>query len=392
MSDYFADMRRRCAAGPDIVSWLPFYHDMGLVLGVCAPILAGSRAVLTSPVSFLQRPARWMQLLATNPHAFSAAPNFAFELAARKTSDEDMAGLDLGGVHSHPQRRRAGAPATLKRFTERFARFNLTDTVIRPSYGLAEATVYVATRRPGQPPEVVYFDSEKLSAGQAKRCESGDGTPLVSYARAAIADCADRRPRYQYRVSGRERSARSGCTATTSPSGYWQNLEETERTFGATIVDPSAGTPEGPWLRTGDLGFISDGELFIMGRIKDLLDRLWAQPLSRRHRGDDPGDHRRPVRGDRRSGRRRGEAGRHHRSQEAGRLRRGCGAEDSAPSSVKSPRRYRTRTASAWRIWFWWRLVRFRSPPAARSGERRVSSSTGRSVRPTGRLGKLVAC
>ena len=104
MSGYFAD--RGSVAPPDItvVSWLPFYHDMGLVLGICAPILGGFRAVLMSPVSFLQRPARWMQLLATNTHAFSAAPNFAFELAARKTSDDDMAGLDLGERADHPQR------------------------------------------------------------------------------------------------------------------------------------------------------------------------------------------------------------------------------------------------------------------------------------------------
>ena len=87
-----------------IVSWLPFYHDMGLVLGVCAPPVMGISAVLTSPVSFLQRPARWMQLLAANSYAFSAAPNFAFELAARKTSDDDMAGLDLGGVQIICQR------------------------------------------------------------------------------------------------------------------------------------------------------------------------------------------------------------------------------------------------------------------------------------------------
>ena len=81
-----------------MVSWLPFYHDMGLMVGIVLPILAGLPAVLTSPVSFLQRPARWMQLLAGNSHAFSAAPNFAFELAARKTSDDDMAGRDLGNV------------------------------------------------------------------------------------------------------------------------------------------------------------------------------------------------------------------------------------------------------------------------------------------------------
>ena len=87
-----------------MVSWLPFYHDMGLVLGICAPPLLGHPAVLTSPVAFLQRPARWIQMLADNTHAFSAAPNFAFELAARKTSDDDMADRDLGERRNHPER------------------------------------------------------------------------------------------------------------------------------------------------------------------------------------------------------------------------------------------------------------------------------------------------
>ena len=92
-----------------------------------------------------------------------------------------MAGLDLGDVLCIISGGERIHAATLRRFTERFARFNLHDTVIRPSYGLAEATVYVATRRPGQPPEIVHFESEKLSAGHAKRCGSGGGTPLVSY-------------------------------------------------------------------------------------------------------------------------------------------------------------------------------------------------------------------
>jgi fatty acid CoA ligase FadD28 len=259
-------------ASPDttVMSWLPFYHDMGLVLGVCAPILGGYRGVLTSPVSFLQRPARWMQLLATNTHAFSAAPNFAFELAARKTSDDDMAGHDLGGVRTILSGSERVHPATLKRFAERFARFNLRDTVLRPSYGLAEATVYVASSRAGQPPEIVDFESDKLSAGRAKRCANGGGTPLIGY------------PLLQsptVRIVDPE--TKTECPEGTTGEiwvhgdnvamGYWRKPQETERTFGGVLVAPSAGTPEGPWLRTGDLGFVSDGELFIVGRIKDLL-------------------------------------------------------------------------------------------------------------------------
>jgi fatty acid CoA ligase FadD28 len=252
------------------VSWLPFYHDMGLILGLCAPTLLGLPAVLMSPVSFLQNPARWMKLLATSTCAFSAAPNFAFELAVRKTSDDDMAGHDLGGVETILSGSERVNPATLKRFVERFARFNLHDSVVRPSYGLAEATVYVATSRAGQPPELVDFESDKLSAGRAKRCVSGGGTPLISYPLGQSPTV---------RIVDPE--TRTECPEGTTGEiwvhgdnvamGYWQKPEETERTFGGMLVARSAGTPEGPWLRTGDLGFIANGDLFIVGRIKDLL-------------------------------------------------------------------------------------------------------------------------
>ena len=270
MAGYFADRGGVAPLDTTLVSWLPFYHDMGLVLGICAPILGGFRTALTSPESFLQRPARWMQLMARNSHAFSAAPNFAYELAAGKTSDDDMAGLDLGGVQTILSGSERVQPATLKRFAERFARFNLHNSVIRPSYGLAEATVYVATSRAGQPPKIVDFESQKLSAGHAKRCASTEGTPLVSY---------PLRQSPTMRIVDPE--AQTECVEAMVGEiwvhgdnvavGYWHNPDETERTFGGRIVTPSAGTPEGPWLRTGDSGFISEGELFIIGRVKDLL-------------------------------------------------------------------------------------------------------------------------
>jgi fatty acid CoA ligase FadD28 len=252
------------------VSWLPFYHDMGLILGLCAPTLLGLPAVLMSPVSFLQNPARWMKLLATSTCAFSAAPNFAFELAVRKTSDDDMAGHDLGGVETILSGSERVNPATLKRFVERFARFNLHDSVVRPSYGLAEATVYVATSRAGQPPELVDFESDKLSAGKAKRCASGGGTPLVSYplGQSPTVRIVDPETRIE---CPEDTTGEIWVHGDNVSMGYWHKPEETERTFGGMLVAPSDGTPDGPWLRTGDLGFIANGELFIVGRIKDLL-------------------------------------------------------------------------------------------------------------------------
>lgn len=269
-ADFFGD--RGGVAPPDttVVSWLPFYHDMGLHLGIIFPVLTGFRTVLASPIAFLQRPARWMQWLAGNSHSLSAGPNFAFELAARKTSDDDLAGLDLGNVLSILNGSERVQPATLQRFTERFAAFNLHDRVLRPSYGMAEATLYVATREAGQPPQVVHFDSEELTAGHAKRRADRGGTALVSYG-------VPRSP--MVRIVEPETSIE--CPAGTTgeiwvhgdniATGYWQRPQESTQIFGATLATPSAGTPEGPWLRTGDSGFICDGELFIIGRIKDLL-------------------------------------------------------------------------------------------------------------------------
>ncbi|MBU9763073.1 AMP-binding protein [Mycobacterium sp. TNTM28] len=262
-------------APPDmtIVSWLPFFHDLGLIMGVCTPVIGGFHTVFTTPVSFLQRPARWMQLMGSHPHVFTSAPNFAFELAARKTTDDDMAGLDLGGVLTILSGAERVQPSTVQRFNDRFARFNLPPAAIQPSYGLAEATLYVATRRPGRAPDVVNFDSEALADGRAVRTAGADGAPLISYG-SPISEVSP-----LVRIVDPE--TRIECPAGTTgevwtagdnvSAGYWQKPEESERVFRATIVEPTAGTPAGPWLRTGDLGFISDGELFIVGRIKDLL-------------------------------------------------------------------------------------------------------------------------
>ena len=260
-------------APPTILSWLPFYHDLGLLMGICTPVIAGFPTVLSSPISFLQRPARWMHMAASYPHVFTSAPNFAFDGAARKTTDDDMAGFDLSDVFLIQSGAERVHPPTAKRFIERFARFNLGPNVIQPSYGLAEATLYVATPEPSRAPDVVHFDTDSLTAGRAQRCDGDGGTPLISYGgpRSAISPLV--------RIVDPD-----SCTECPSgtlgeiwvhgdnvAAGYWRNPEATARTFGATLLAPSAGTPDGPWLRTGDRGFMFDGDLFVVGRIKDLL-------------------------------------------------------------------------------------------------------------------------
>ena len=270
MRGYFADFNVKAPTNTTVVSWLPFYHDMGLVLGVCAPILNGWRGELTSPISFLERPARWVRSLAGNPHAWSAAPNFAFDLAARKTTDSDLAGLDLGGVLGIICGAERVEPATLRRFTDRFAHFNFQDHMVRPSYGLAEATVFAAAGTWSDSSNAVYFDAADLSAGRARRLAAGTGTALVKYKvpqspTLRIVDCDTSRECPQGTVG------EIWLHGANVADGYWRKSPEEQRCFGAMLVDPSPGTPQASWLRTGDMGFIYEGALFIVGRIKDLL-------------------------------------------------------------------------------------------------------------------------
>lgn len=270
MRSFFADSQSKLPAEATIVSWLPFYHDMGLVLGVCAPILSGHRAELMSPVAFLERPARWIRALAGNPATWSSAPNFAFDMAARKTTDSDLAGLDLGGVVGIISGAERVEPATMERFVDRFAHFKFTDHMMRPSYGLAEATVFVASGTWSEASPASHFDVGELGAGRVEPCSAGRGAALVPYQ-------VPRSP--TLRIVDSE--TLSECPpdvigeiwvhGENVAEGYWRKPPSEQLCFGATLVDPSPGTPDGPWLRTGDLGFIHTGALFIVGRIKDLL-------------------------------------------------------------------------------------------------------------------------
>jgi fatty acid CoA ligase FadD21 len=268
MPDYMVSHGGVLPPGAKLVSWLPFYHDMGLMLGIAAPILDGCGADLLSPLAFLGRPARWVQAMSRHEKPFSAAPNFAFDLTARRTTDADMEGLDLSGVIGIINGAERIHPSTLVRFNERFAPIGFRPEMVLPSYGLAEATVYVASGSNGRAPAVVDFDAAQLSQGSAVR--SPGGAPLLRYGlpssplvRIVDADtcapCPDG-------VVGE-----IWTHGENVAGGYWRKPEQTGSAFGATLLDPPPGAPASDWLRTGDRGFVSEGELFIVGRIKDML-------------------------------------------------------------------------------------------------------------------------
>lgn len=268
MPDYFVKHGGTVPPGGKLVSWLPFYHDMGLMLGIAAPILDGCGADLLSPLGFLARPARWVQALARHPKAFSAAPNFAFDLTARRTTDDELAGLDLGGVIGIINGAERIHPSTLVRFNERFSAVGFRPEMVLPSYGLAEATVFVASGSNGQAPAVVEFDADQLTLGTAVRRPGG--TPLLRYGIPAsplvlIVDPDTRQPCPEGTVG------EIWTHGENVSAGYWRKPEQTGSAFGATLEAPPAGTPATTWLRTGDRGFVSEGALFIVGRIKDML-------------------------------------------------------------------------------------------------------------------------
>lgn len=257
-----------------VVSWLPLYHDMGLMVGLFIPLFVGCPVILTSPEAFIRKPARWMQLLAKHQAPFSAAPNFAFDLAVAKTSEEDMAGLDLGHVNTIINGAEQVQPNTITKFLRRFRPYNLMPAAVKPSYGMAEAVVYLATTKAGSPPTSTEFDADSLARGHAELStfETERATRLIRY------HSDDKEP--LLRIVDPDSNIELGpgrigeiwIHGKNVSTGYHNADDALNRDkFQASIREASAGTPRSPWLRTGDLGFIVGDEFYIVGRMKDLI-------------------------------------------------------------------------------------------------------------------------
>jgi acyl-CoA synthetase (AMP-forming)/AMP-acid ligase II len=257
-----------------IVSWLPLFHDMGLVLAIAIPVVGAVHSVITDPLAFVQHPARWLRLLADHPRAVTAAPNFAYDYCVRRVHESARDGLRLDHVSVMINGSEPVRPGTLSRFEQAFASTGLSPTAVRPSYGLAEATVLVSTSQAGQLPRVTAFDRESLRQGTLRSVSgtaAGNTSELVS--------CGE--PVGQELVIVATDTGRSlpdsavGEIWVRGPNvgrGYWRNPLRSTETFAAVPAGtPSDDEETGGWLRTGDLGALHDGCLYVTGRIKDLI-------------------------------------------------------------------------------------------------------------------------
>lgn len=254
-----------------IASWLPPYHDMGLVAGLFATIQSGCKAVLMSPSSFAQRPARWLEAISTYKATMSGAPNFAYDLCVRRTTDAERRTLDLSAWRLAFNGSEQVRADTIERFSAAFAPCGFRREAFYPGYGLAEATLLVSgSRNPG--PAIRSFRKSALEQRRVVEAapEDRDTRRMVGCGRSAR----------DQRVCIVDPDALSECREgevgeiwVSGPSvtrGYWGRPDETARVYSARCTDADGGA-QGPFLRTGDLGFIHGDELFIAGRLKDLL-------------------------------------------------------------------------------------------------------------------------
>jgi acyl-CoA synthetase (AMP-forming)/AMP-acid ligase II len=266
------------------VGWLPLFHDMGLVLSIAEPLVAGFPSVLMDPVAFLERPERWLRLLGAYPGALSAAPNFAYDYCAARVGAELLPGLRLDRVRALLNGSEPVRADTVRRFQRAFAGAGLRPESQCPSYGLAEATVFVATDGPDDVPRGVLCSRAALAEGRiVEVCGSGgtDGDAEVDTDASTELMSCGAPVGQELRIADPQTQAalpdgRVGEILLRGPNiglGYWKRAQQSAEVFGARLLgaDRPDDAGERPWLRTGDLGAIHEGRLLVTGRLKDLL-------------------------------------------------------------------------------------------------------------------------
>ena len=245
------------------VSWLPLYHDLGLIGANFASLVLGFPTVLMSPLAFLSRPVSWMRAIHRHRGTMSGGPNFSFELCLRRITDEEMTGIDLSSWRFAFNAAEPVSPDTIVQFEERFGKYGLRRNCLSPSYGLAESSVGVAITTPGTSWRADRLDRERFSrTGEAVFAAESDPSPLI------VIGCGTPIPGHDIRVvdgAGLELPDRQEgllqFRGPSSTSGYYRNPEATKTLFA------------GEWVNTGDRAYLSEGALFLTGREKDIIIR-----------------------------------------------------------------------------------------------------------------------
>nr|BBH90792.1 hypothetical protein KTC_55430 [Thermosporothrix sp. COM3] len=249
------------------VTWLPLYHDLGLIGGILQPLYAGFPSTILPPAAFLQKPFRWLKAVSDKKATISGGPNFAFDLCVRKITPEQKAELDL----SHWQTVANGAEPvraeTLERFSEAFAECGFQRRFFYPCYGMAEATLVISAGEKGVFPTVRSLSARALEQNEVRdAADERDTRTLVSIGNSLPVQKVIIVDPEQRVECPPDRVGEIWVSGPSVAQGYWQRPEETEEIFHAHLANG-----EGPYLRTGDLGFISQNELYITGRLKDLI-------------------------------------------------------------------------------------------------------------------------
>ncbi|WP_283433082.1 aminotransferase class I/II-fold pyridoxal phosphate-dependent enzyme [Neorhodopirellula lusitana] len=253
-------------------SWLPTYHDMGLIGGVVMPMYMGSPNVLMSPMAFLQRPARWLQVISKHKVTISGGPNFAYQLCVDKISDSELEGLDLSTWSVAFNGAEPIRSSTLRQFTERFAKVGFRPSSHLPCYGMAETTLIITGGPKETRPVLKQFDGSELDKKKVVPLDAKSAADASSA--RELTGCGRVLPGERIEIVDPDTckllpAGSIGEIWVQSPSvgrGYWQRREETAKTFSAMTDDG-----QGPFLRSGDLGFLHEGQLYVSGRLKDMI-------------------------------------------------------------------------------------------------------------------------
>ncbi len=257
--------------------WLPPYHDMGLIGGILQPLYGGFPVTLMAPVDFLQKPLRWLEGISRHRATTSGGPDFAYELCVRKAEGlrdregnlDSLQGMDLSRWQVAFTGAEPVRSETLSQFTQMFAPFGFRPEAFYPCYGMAETTLIVSGGSKVSAPVVEKVEAESLKKNRVKQARKED--PLAY----AVVGCGQ--SLHDQKVIVVDPDTKQPCSTgsvgeiwvagKSVAEGYWQKTEQTLKTFRAFLAD----TGDGPFLRTGDLGFLQDGELFVTGRIKDVM-------------------------------------------------------------------------------------------------------------------------